>query len=103
MKLQNRQNQAGHSVLAGLIVVAVIALVGFTGWRIHEHRKQTEETAQTTASTTAGQTPKSGTSNADLQSDLNGIDSSMSQAAKDGDSATSALNDSQNEVSIPTN
>ncbi|HSX08463.1 MAG TPA: hypothetical protein VLG11_06245 [Candidatus Saccharimonadales bacterium] len=103
MNLQNRLNQAGNSVLAGLIVVAVVALIGFTGWRIHEHRKQTKETAQTAASTTTGQASKSDTSNADLQSDLNGIDGSMNQAAQDGDSATNALNDSQNEVSIPIN
>jgi hypothetical protein len=55
-----------------------------------------------TISSASGALP-SGTSNADLASDLSSVQSSMNQEGTDQNSANSALNDQSQEITVPTN
>jgi negative regulator of sigma E activity len=63
----------------------------------------TTSTANQTAPTTST-TPAvpAGTDNASLDSDMNGVNSSMSQESSDQTSADSAVNDSSQEVTVPS-
>ena len=92
--------------------VAVIALLV----ALPLHTRSTTATKATPASTTSTttttqpetQTPSSTTAStpvqtSDLDQDMNGVDSSMSQAANDQASADNGLDDSSHQINVPTN
>jgi hypothetical protein len=108
MKLMNKttsQNQQGVGHVVVIIGLVVIMAVGLVGWRIESHHKVKQTalvvTSPTPRSTTDSSAPAAGSS--DYASDLNGINSSMSQESTDSSSANSAVNDQQSEVTVPAN
>jgi uncharacterized protein HemX len=111
MSATSTRNQSGSTVLHVLLIVVVLAIIGFVGWRVMErHKNQTTLATVTSAKTLSASsgTPQSttlspGTDNTSLNNDLNSINSSMNQSTQDASSASSAINDQQNEIVVPTN
>lgn len=105
MKQKNspKQTQSGSAALI-VLVVAVVALVGLIGWQVvrHHHASQAA-TAQTKQSATSSSGGGTSPANSDLNQDLQGINSAMNQENSDSTAANNGLNDSRNQVSVPTN
>ena len=109
--MQKRQNdvlERGDAVMGILIIVLVVAIGAGSWFVMHRHHSTTASTAHTAATTSAPAssttTPlTAGTDNASLQTDLTNINSTMQQSSQDSTSANSAINDQQNEISVPTN
>jgi hypothetical protein len=111
------RNQAGNIFLHILIAVAIIVVLCSIAWRIYDLRNgksstvlntsslnNTLSTPSSTASTTSsGPTVSAGTDNASLNSSLNSVNSLLSAQASDSSSLSAAINDSQNEITVPTN
>ena len=96
----------GFCLCRGLAMVAIafviVPLVGHTPSAPAQNSTGTSQQASSQQSATGSQgSAAAGTTNADLQSDLNGINGSMNQASSDQTSANSVVNDSQQQVSIP--
>jgi cytoskeletal protein RodZ len=97
------------SVFAGGLAMAAIAfvvvpLVGHNPSATTQSSTGASQQASSSSSQSASGSQGSaaaGTTNADLQGDLSGINGSMNQANSDQTSANSAVNDSQQQVSIP--
>ena len=101
MKTPQNTNQAGFTAVAGAAVIVVLVLIGFTAWRIHD--KHHTNTAANNTGSTAATTPSTTTDNGSLKTDLNGINSSLNTENQDNSTAGTALNDQQNEITVPTN
>ena len=99
-------------VIEALLVIVIIGILAFTGWYVVKAKNNSNKSLNSatsasqntpaTSSTASTQLP-SGSDNQSLQSDLSSIDTSQNQAASDNSSAGTALNDQQNEISVPTN
>jgi hypothetical protein len=98
--------------LAAAVVVVVILIIALPGGGSKQaansaalktaSKINTQQPAkQSTASTVASATP-SGTDNASLENDINSVQSSMNQENTDQNSANSTINDSQQEIAVPT-
>ena len=57
---------------------------------------------QTTSPQASTATPAAGTDNTSLNNDLNSVQSSINQENSDQNNANTMLNDSQNQISVPT-
>jgi hypothetical protein len=113
MKQKLIEKESGHTVLFGVLIVAVLAAVGFAAVRIHNHNKVS--VANTSSTVSAGSPTSSnsenavsaplpsGTDNSSLQGDLSNVNSSLGQQASDQNAASTAVNDQQSEISVPTN
>lgn len=107
------KNQNGMALVESVLILVIVAILAFTGWYVYHARQNSNKNLSSAASTgqTESQTPgaansttlSSGTDNSSLQSDLNSIGASQNQAAGDSNSANGAVNDQQNEISVPTN
>jgi FtsZ-interacting cell division protein ZipA len=97
-KMRNQQGVGHILVIVGLVVVVAI---GFVGWRIVDRHK-TKQTV-TTASQSAAPASTNSTSGSAYNSDLNSINSSMNQENSDSSSASTAVNDSNSQIAVPTN
>lgn len=95
----------------GLAVIAVFVVLPLGGhtFTSKNNANTTATTTQTAPSSNATQnsaatngSASTGTDNASLNSDLNSIQSSMNQESSDQNSSNTALNDSQQEVNVPT-
>lgn len=100
--------QSGYALIEGILVLLVIGIVGFGGWKIYKNHHKASPTAAVTSPSSHGTSAvaaplNSGTNNASLQSDLTNIDGSLSQQTNDQNAASNALNDQQHEVAVPTN
>lgn len=95
--------------------LAVLAII-FVAVPIGDHKTASKSTLLTTSTktpasattsstsnntTVASATPAS-TDNTSLQNDINGVQSSINQENTDQASATSTINDSQQEITVPT-
>ena len=96
--------------LAGTVALVVILFVALSGVS-HITSSKTTDTSSTPAQSkqraavaSGSSTPvvAAGTDSASLASYLNGIDNSQSQVNSDQNSANSALNDSSQQVTVPT-
>jgi hypothetical protein len=105
--------QRGNILLSGLLViliVIVIALIGIGIKRRHDRAKTaanvttTNTTSPTTTpATTPTATLPSGTDNQSLTTDLANVNGSLSQNGQSLNSANSAVNDQQSQITVPTN
>ena len=112
-RLRNLGNESGHIVIYSVLMVAILAVGGIAGWRIHEHHKASSTNTATTSITTGNTNTASsqtittplpaGTDNASLQNDLTNVNSSFSQQTSDQAVVNGAVNDQQNEITVPTN
>jgi hypothetical protein len=84
------QHQRGFAPLEGLLVVALVALVGFVGWRVFQARtaSNNENSPVTTAAAADGNVDhtvdtfvKSGQSDADTTNESSDVTASTSAAA----------------------
>lgn len=104
-----KKNQRGFSALEGILLVLVIAAIGFVGWYVYKNRATSSTPAATTSSiastkqeTAVVNTPlPSGSSNSDLSSDLSNISSTSTQSNNDINAVNSGLNDQSSMTSVP--
>ena len=114
----NQKNQSGHTPLLALLGIVVLAGIVAIGLRVHQQMDSktvnlgkgptvTASSNQAATTSTSSSTPSStipaGSSNADLNSDLTSINSSIAQDNGNVTAANSAVNDQQNEITVPTN
>lgn len=105
---KDQRGNAILSVLVGLVVVAAVAGAGYVVWKKHHKSTTTSSTSSSTTTTTSGSQAQTttlapGTANSDLSNDLGNIGGSLNQEGSDQSNATTNLNDSQSQVSVPTN
>jgi cell division protein FtsN len=101
-----RRSQTGFSATEAVLAVVIAVIVGFIAWYVFHAKHTTDKNPGTAGSSThAGSgTPKSsaaGTYNRSLQNDLDGINSTNSQAAKDLNASNGGLNDTSTFTSVP--
>jgi uncharacterized protein (UPF0333 family) len=99
-----KKNEHGVGLVEGVLIVVIIAAIGFVGWYVYKHRSTTTKpVASTTASsTTSSPAPlPSGTSNAALQSDLSNVTNTSNQSAQDMSATNNSLNDQSTMTSVP--
>lgn len=109
------KNQSGHTLLIALLGVVLVAAVVVVGWRVKNDNKaantantpptsnSTATTPNSTSNSSAAATIPAGTSNSDLNNDLSSINSSISQDNSNASAANTAINDQQNQITVPTN
>src|ERR1700685_136224 len=97
------KNQSGNSILFVILGVVILAVIGFAGYKVLKHHNYKANIQTTSASTTSPSSNSSqatalpaGTSNTNLQNDLDSINGSMNQESSDQTSANAAVNDQQN-------
>lgn len=106
--------QVGFSVVESVLIVVIVAMIGFVGWYVFNAQKKTNTvlntvTTPTNTSSQAATTSKSATTsnspgasdNAALEANLNSITSSSAQSNQDLNSATIAINDKSTFTSVP--
>lgn len=106
------KSQKGMAGLESLLILVIVGILAFTGWYVYKARQNSNKNlnnaasiGQTVPATYSKQstTLSSGSDNQSLQGDLSSINTSQSQASQDYSSSSSAVNDQQNEISVPTN
>lgn len=85
--------------VTGMAALAVIAFIIWPKPSVHTPTANQNSSTQTSANAPL----TTGNDDASLSSDLNSIQSSLDQSAKDQTSAESAYNDNQNQIIVPTN
>ena len=105
------KNQRGFSTVEGVLVVIVVAVIGFVGWYVY-HTKQNSDTALNAATTTSnnagprfGSTSQAGnsgsTSDQNLQADLNSTNTDVTHSDQSLNTANTSLNDQSTFTSVP--
>jgi len=115
------RDESGNVFLHVLLGVVLIVIICLIGWRVYDLRHSnpksttvlntaasapsTTTTTPSTAATsnTSAPTVNAGTDNSSLNTSLNNINSLLGSQASDSSSLSAALNDSQNEITVPTN
>lgn len=98
------KHERGFSIVETSLLVIVIAAIGVVGWYVYSHRSKSNPAIPSTGASTISSTSSqlsSGTSNADLQSDLNNVTSSSNQTNQDISASNSSLNDQSTFTSVP--
>jgi prepilin-type N-terminal cleavage/methylation domain-containing protein len=110
MKQRSLRFQSGFSFVEIILVIVIIVLIAGVGWyayhRRHEHKATVITNPTATKTTTMNpnlQPLSSGTDNQSLSSDLTNIQGSMNQDNQNLNSSNAAVNDQQNEITVPTN
>jgi len=105
-----RKSDSGSAFLEIILIVLVVVVVGLVAWKIKKDHddKKTATIGGTTATSSTTSVPvtsplQSGTDNASLSSDLTNINSGLSQTNQDGAASNTAINDQQQEITVPTN
>jgi len=88
-------------MLAGSLAVLILVFTALPNSGRNSSKSGGGVSQTSTPSQTASTTP-SGTGNTDLTNDLNAIDGQMNQEKSDQNNANSALNDSSQEITVPT-
>ncbi len=92
--------------IGGIAVIALVATVLLLphGTTPTTNNSSTAPTTNTTANTQSTGTPinPNDTTDAALTSDLNSINASMNQTSNDQSAADSSINDSQQQITVPT-
>jgi len=116
------RDESGNVFLHVLLGVVLIVIICLIGWRVYDLRHSSTKsttvlnTAASAPSTSTTPTPSTaatsgtstptvsaGTDNSSLNTSLNNINSLLGSQASDSSSLSAALNDSQNEITVPTN
>lgn len=92
-------------VLAGglAVITLVFVMLPSGGHNPTQHGGTTGTGSSGQSSAPQTTAMSSGTSNADLASDMNTVNGAMNQENADQNSANSALNDNSQEIAVPTN
>ncbi len=113
-----RTKENGFSPIETILVLVIVGMVSFIGWYVYHARNNANKDLNSAASTSQSLTPASkeassaaanaaittkGSDDASLSSDLNSANSSQDQASQDSTAAAGAVNDSQSQISVPTN
>lgn len=105
--MKKLKDEAGDAFVIALLVVVIVVVVVLAAWIVKRNRDNktalVTNTAQT--STTASKPPTTlpnGTDNASLDNDLNTVGTSINQGNQDLTNSNNALNDQQQEISVPT-
>ncbi len=108
-----KKDERGFSPVETVLVIVIVAIIGFVGWFVYHAKQNTDKSlnaANTTSNnagpqfTTSKQATASNagdTSNASLQSDLQGASSSANQGSKDLTATNDSLNDKSTLTSVP--
>jgi hypothetical protein len=89
-------------VVGGLAVVVIVFAVLTSGSNTSSSKISSSKTPKTTSTQVASATPVAGTDNSSLDNYLAGIQGSMNQENTDQNSANQNVNDSQQEITVPT-
>jgi cytoskeletal protein RodZ len=98
---KRKGNTAGFAVAETVLVLAIIAIIGFVVWFVVRAKHNTDKNLNTANSsqTTSGKT--SGSDDQNLQNDLSGINSANNQTTKDLNTTNTGLNDNSTFTSLP--
>lgn len=101
---QRKLGQAG-TVIEALLIIIILAIIAGTGWYVWHAKHNADDSLKNANANnqTTPNTPTKSTTDAALNQDLNGINSSLNQGSKDQVDAASGLNDQNSEITIPTN
>jgi len=112
LKIKNNQNGFSHGMI--LLSLFLLLAMGLIGFRVYNH-SQNSQTASVMSPTSQPSSNvglinpttipplANGTDNSTLSSNLSNINSSLSQDNMYNSAVTSGLNDSSNQISVPTN
>jgi cytoskeletal protein RodZ len=95
----------GFGLAEIIVLVAVVGILVLIGWQLYTARKQsvTSPPASTSHSGAPSQNLSTGTDTHSLEGDLTTINSNLSQSGQSLNASDSAVNDQQNQISIPVN
>lgn len=100
-------NESGTAIVEIVLLVVMVVVIGAVGLDIRRQNQKTasNDSISSQSSKSVGiHTPlASGDDNASLASDLVNINSSVTQTNQDSSSSQTALNDQQQEITVPTN
>jgi len=110
-----KKDERGFSPVETVLVIVIVAIIGLVGWFVYHAKQNTDKSlnaANTTSNNAGPQFANSkkaaaasntggDTSNASLQSDLQGASSSANQGSKDLSAANGSLNDKSTLTSVP--
>ena len=93
--------------LAGALAVLIVLFITLVPGNNNTPKSSSQTKSTTTQKQTTTQpgtviTPPAGTDDASLQNNLNNIQSAINQENTDQNSATSTINDNQQEITVPT-
>ena len=96
-------------MLIGGLLIIVAATIGIVvAYRNGTTVKSSPSTSTTASNTltpapTSTSTPSGSTTNSDLQTDLNDVNSSLGQSQQTLNATSTAVNDQQKQITVPTN
>jgi uncharacterized protein HemX len=109
-----KQDERGFGHLEAILVVVIVAVIGFVGWYVYHAKQNTDKSLDAANSTSNNTGPRftsksqkaassnSGdTSNASLQSDLQSASGSTTQSSKDLAASNNSLNDTSTMTTVP--
>lgn len=92
----------GFAPVETLLVLVIIAIIGFVAWFVVHAKHNTDKTLSTAGSSQNGSAKTgNGTDNQSLQDDLSGINGADDQTTKDLNASNSGLNDSSTFTTLP--
>lgn len=108
-----KRDERGFSHIETVLVVAIVAVIGFVGWYVYHANQNTNKTLGAANSTSNGAGPNfnnnskqssansGATSNASLQAGLSSAASAGNQGSKDISTANDSLDDQSTMTSVP--
>jgi hypothetical protein len=90
------------SSLAGGVVVALFIILALPVLNNRSNTTPSSPVSQPKTSSSQSVTPPAGTDDTSLNNDLDGINSSMNQESSDQGNADSSINDSSQEITVPS-
>ena len=87
-------NNSGFSIIPVLLLVVVVAIAGFVGWRVYDTQNTTKNNTNLSTPATKQSTEQPIKSKADLEKDQSALDSSN----VDGDLDTTAISQDLNNL-----
>jgi hypothetical protein len=116
LKIKNNQNGFSHGMI--LLSLFLILAIGLIGFRVYSHSQNNKTASVMSPSPISNSQPSSnvgvinpisvpplasGTDNSTLNGNLSNISTSLAQENLYDSAVTSGLNDSSNQISVPTN
>jgi hypothetical protein len=109
-----KRDEHGIGHIESLLVVVIVAIIGFTGWYVYHTKQNSDKALNAAASTSNNAGPRftkkatssspaasGSTSNASLQTDQQSAASSANQGSKDLSASNDSLNDKSTLTSVP--
>lgn len=98
---KRKRDGDGFALAETLLVLVIIALIGFVGWFVIRAKHNTDKTLDTGSSQASSGKSGGGSDNQSLQDDLSDINSANNQITKDLNTSNSGLNDSSTFTTLP--